>query len=189
MIQSFATHNSFFSKIRWEDRLINDDGSPTKITVDGTDFKTVEFQPFTKDRFSHKFQGPGLRYEVAIAIKTGYIVHTYGPFLPGAWPDVEIAKQRLNRLVLNAQEGYYADNGYRNQDAPVVLKQELQGRRLQKVKRALARHETINRRFKEWGILEQTYRHPEEKHGKIFRAIVTLTQLEIRGGGNVWDIE
>jgi hypothetical protein len=47
----------------------------------------------------------------------------------------------------------------------------------------MARHETINRRFKEFAILGSQYRHEEEKHGEIFHCVAVLVQLDIAFGG------
>ena len=44
---------------------------------------------------------------------------------------------------------------------------------------ALARHETINRRLKRWGVLQQVYRHDIEEHGAYVHAIANLVQLSI----------
>ena len=71
--------------------LIADPNQRCKITVDGTDFRIQEPIPFNPKWYSHKFKGPGLRYEVAICIKTGCIVWVIGPFPAGEWPDRKIA--------------------------------------------------------------------------------------------------
>lgn len=55
-----------------------------------------------------------------------------------------------------------------------------------RMKRIRGRHETINRRFKEWGILGQKYRHCEEMHAYVFRCIAVLVQVDINCGQNVW---
>ncbi len=46
------------------------------------------------------------------------------------------------------------------------------------------RQETVNNRFKNWGILRQRFRHAANLclHGDIFRAIAVLTQLSINNG-------
>ena len=40
-----------------------------------------------------------------------------------------------------------------------------------------SRHETVNRRYKEWGALRQKFRHGLEKHGLVFRAITNIIQM------------
>ena len=86
-------------QIKWENRLINDDGSPCKVSVDGTDFRTVEWKPFNSARKSHKFNGPGLRCELATAIKIGFVVSLNEPFLCGSHPDLRISCQWLHNVL------------------------------------------------------------------------------------------
>jgi hypothetical protein len=43
------------------------------VTVDGTDFRINKPTDFSTKWFSHKFKGPGLRYEVVISIKGGIL--------------------------------------------------------------------------------------------------------------------
>jgi len=47
------------------------------------------------------------------------------------------------------------------------------------ISRALARHETINGRFKEWGILTQVFRCDRDTHYIFFNAIAAVTQIEM----------
>ena len=42
-----------------------------------------------------------------------------------------------------------------------------------------ARHETVNGRFKDWGILSRPYRHIPSSHASVFRAIVVITQISM----------
>ena len=172
-------------KIKWENRLIHDNGSIAKVTVDGTDFETIEYMPFNPGRKSHKFDGPGLRYEVALAIKTGWIVHINGPFLCGAWPDLRIARNKLH-YMLPPGEKYLADVGYMCYSAPSITKQECPAHERDAVNSLLARHETVNTRFKDWGILKNKYTLEEDKHRTVFYAIAVITQIEIVHGRFNW---
>ena len=53
----------------------------------------------------------------------------------------------------------------------------------------MARHETVNRRFKQWKILGgERFRHPEELHGDVFNAIAVITQIEIENGAHIWEV-
>ena len=47
------------------------------------------------------------------------------------------------------------------------------------ISRALACHETINRRMKEFSILRNVYRCDRDKHFFVFSAIAALTQIEM----------
>ena len=44
------------------------------------------------------------------------------------------------------------------------------------------RHETVNKRFKDWGILKNRWEHDLGRHGACMRAVVVLTQLSIECG-------
>ena len=91
---------------------MDDNGSICKVMVDGTDFCTFKQTPFDPIWRSHKFNGPGFRYEIAICIQTGWIVWINGPFLCGI-PDRNISREWLN-YELEDGELYLADGGYRN---------------------------------------------------------------------------
>ena len=90
---------------------MGDIGCNCLVTVDGTDCRINEPSPFSRSWFSHKFKGPGLRYEIGLCIQTGWIVWVNGPYPPGEWPDLRIARDRLVHL-LEPGELYLADSGY-----------------------------------------------------------------------------
>ena len=50
------------------------------------------------------------------------------------------------------------------------------------------RQETINKRFKQFGVLKQIYRHDLRDHGDILRSVVIITQLAIRNGEPLFDV-
>jgi hypothetical protein len=83
------------------------------VSVDGTDYAIREPQPFHKKWFSHKMNGPGVRYEIAICIQTGVRVWTNGPYPCGSWPDLRIARYALVD-AFDPGEYYIADGGYRD---------------------------------------------------------------------------
>ena len=56
------------------------------VTVDDTDFPINEPSPFSSTYFSHKINGPALRYEVAVSVGPANIVWAHGPFKAGT-PD------------------------------------------------------------------------------------------------------
>ena len=178
----------FLLQIVWENRnLGNNNGSRARVTVDGTDFRILEPIPFNVKWFSHKFSGPGLRYEIGISIQTGDIVWVHGPFLCGEWPDLRIAREALV-YALDAGEMYLADGGYLDgnnwSDTPNGLNN------LEQYQKSLARarHETVNARFKMWGALRQQYRHKKESHWAVLNAIANITQLTIRNGEPLFQV-
>jgi hypothetical protein len=63
-------------QIRFENRKIGDVGNDCMLSVDGTDFRVAK--SYEKPLYSYKFKKSGLRYEVALCIKTGDICWTAG---------------------------------------------------------------------------------------------------------------
>jgi len=52
--------------------------------VHGMDFRISEPKPFNSKWYSHKFKGPGVRYNAGVFIQMGWIVWVNGPFLCGS---------------------------------------------------------------------------------------------------------
>ena len=105
--------------------------------------------------FSFKFKGPGLRYEVGVNIISGDIVWVSGPFLPGLWTDSKIFKYGMLKS-LDKEERVEADAGYKAHDplyarTPYSIWNKDKKKELRN--QVQARHETVNQRFKQFGIL------------------------------------
>ena len=54
--------------------------------------------------------------------------------------------------------------------------------------RVRARQETVNKRFKQWGILNQVFRHDLIHHRDVFAAICVITQLAIENGEALFEV-
>jgi hypothetical protein len=177
------------SKIIWENRLKLDKGNDCLITVDGTDFPISQKGPkFSSHKFKMK---SGLRYEVGLCILTGDIVWINGPYECGMWNDITIFRDALisNLLPLErveADDGYIGEHpryvkcpsGFANPTTTEYMQQ-----------RCRNRQETVNKRFKNWGILKQVFRHQEKlvEHADIFRAVAVITQLSINEGERLFE--
>ena len=74
--------------------------------------------------------------------------------------------------------GYKGDLGTLRQPHVFVSKSGRKAKELSRV-----RHETNNRRMKQFCILSSTYRHDVDKHRMIFRAVAVLTQIYFDCGG------
>ncbi len=158
---------------------MKDNGSICLITMAATDFRTCKSYSFSPKWYSHKFKGPGLRYEVGVCIQTGWIVWIHGPIPPGHWPDVNIAHDAIH-YEMDCGEKYLADGGYRDAAAGYSETPTGQNNPDQRMKaRVQARHETVNRLLKNFGILHRTYRHHKSKHGMVFWAVANLVQANI----------
>ena len=51
------------------------------------------------------------------------------------------------------------------------------------------RHETVNKRFKQWGCLKQVFRHQPSYQSNAFRAVAVITQLIIESGEPLFAVD
>lgn len=179
------------TQILWSNRHKYDVwDTKAKITVDGTDFRI--FPPNDGDNrtswYSHKFKGPAVRYEVAVSIHSGDIVWTSGPWRAGCYPDITIfRKGGLKQKLLAANEKAEADLGYRGEPVTISLPDDGQECLFGAKKKARMRHETVNKRFKNWACMAERFRHGVAYHHECFMAIVVLTQFAIENGEPLFD--
>ena len=54
-----------------------------------------EQSPFSPRWYSHKLNGPGLRYEIGISLVTGWIIWVNGPYPAGEFNDLQITRLGL----------------------------------------------------------------------------------------------
>lgn len=154
--------------------------------MDGTDFRIPEPTPFWSGWFSHKFKGPGLRYEVGLNIQNGWICWIKGPFAPGPWSDIKIFRGWLKWKLADG-EMIEADEGYRG-DFRVAIPSYCRSLNDYRMKmNARARHETVNRRLKQFNCLKM-FRHDKSKHVHCFEAVAVITQLAIQNGEPLYHV-
>ena len=161
------------------------------MTVDGTDFAIQEPHPYrtnyNRKFYSHKFKRAGLRYEVAVCIATGDIVWFHGPF-PASFPDLTIFQLRL-QTKLPLFEKVVADKGYRGSTSVITPDDSHDNRHREMMAQARGRHETVNRRFKQWQCLKQLWRHDRHKHHLVFKAVLCVVQLEFDYGHGPFQVQ
>jgi hypothetical protein len=113
-----------------------------------------------------------------------------GPYPAGNYTDIKIFNTVL-RNFLEPGERVEADEGYHGHpdkikcpgnDANPAENRAMQGR-------VRARHEMLNGRLKNWGILSQVFRHHIMMHGDVFRACAVVTQLTIQDGEPLFEVE
>ena len=187
----FISSTHLFLQIKWENRLLQDNGSVCKVSVDGTDFQIPTTEPYDKSWFSHKFRKPGVRYEVGIGIQTGYIVWIHGPFKAG-YTDIQIFRSKIKVKLLKAGERAEADDGYAGEPAACDLPKEmLCGSPAQRKRKAVvrSRHETCNKRFKQFQILKQVFRNDIGRHKDVFTAIAVITQISFTNGNPLFQVD
>lgn len=159
------------------------------MSVDGTDFQVPQFFPWSKSWYGHKFNGPGIRYEVALCIRSGRIVWIHGPFRCGEWNDMKIFRHSLINMLQDG-ERVETDKGYRgaptatrppdlNNPEKIATMRETVGRR----------HETVNRRFKQFRCMKVVWRHSLDFHSASFRAVAVLTQLAFDDGEELFEVD
>jgi hypothetical protein len=163
------------------------------MSVDGTHFRIPQKGAAKKGNLfgSHKYAGKSaLRYELGVDILMGNLVWIQGPYPAGAWPDIKIFTSCLAHF-LEPYERVEADGGYRGHadkvkcpksDVNPVENLKMQGH-------VRARHETLNGRLKNWGILPQVFHHDIRRHGYVFRACAVITQLTIEHGEPLFAVE
>ena len=168
---------------------MDDNGSECLVSIDGADFKIQEPEPFSPIWYSHKHNGPGLRYEVGVCIQTGWIVWLNGPFAPGENNDLKIFRSGLS-MELDDGERVEADKGYRG-ELQIRVPSDFEGRQEWKWMkgRVLARHEAINGKMKEFKILSSVYRGEREKHYLIFKAVAGIIQSEIVNDRAIFEVD
>ena len=178
----------------WRKRHYDSNGSESLVTVDSVDFKIREPSytvgtPEYRIWYSHKFNGPGLRYEIGVCIQNANIVWIAGPFPAGDYPDVEIFQMGMMNY-LDEGETVEADSGYTG-DIPVRTPDDFGGniewRRMKG--KARARHETINGAIKQYAIMNDVYRHSIHKHNSLLKAVCALVQSEIEEGNITFQID
>ena len=94
-----------------ENRYKGDTGNNCLLSVDGADFLI----PFHGEMFySHKYNKSGLRYELAVCIKSGDLCWLNGPFAAGANDDLSIFRSGL-MTELEEFECCKADDRYKGE--------------------------------------------------------------------------
>ena len=86
----------------------------------------------------------------------------------GEWPELRIAKDELI-YFLKPGEKVVVDGSYNRQLFFITPTGVIR-----------ARHETVNRRFKQFNVLANRFRHNIEKHSDCFYAVANVTQISIQ---------
>lgn len=105
------------------------------------------------------------------------MVWVNGGYPCGEYSDLKLAREAYVMFV-EPVEKTFTDKGYRDQNffiLPNLNNKTIHGL-------IMARHETINRRMKQFQALKQVFRHSIDKHPMVFNAVANLTQLMIENG-------
>ena len=149
-------------------------------SVDGTHCQIQEprSRP-NKNWYSHKFEHPGVSYEIGVDLFTSRIVWLNGPFQAGDTDLVIFRKPDGLKSKIPANCKVIADKGYIG-EAKASTKNEFDSDELKEFKRrARDRHESMNGRIKLFAVLTDTFRHPLLKHEQAFEAVCVLVQYTL----------
>lgn len=116
-----------------------------------------------------------MRYEIGLCIKTGIIVWVNGGYPCGDWPDLKVARDLFIQF-LEPGEKALADRGYPDTRYFVLPNNDNSSEH----KLIMSRHETVNKRIKQFNVLNEKFRHDLSFHKKCFYAVVNLTQMIIK---------
>ena len=184
--------------IRLDNRFMNgpnpnSNGIKCYLTVDCTDCPINEPFPFDEEMFSHKFNDPALKYEVAVCIRTGYIVWVNGPFVAST-SDPTIFQNGLNNELAD-DEVVEMDGVYRACEKGRLSSQGTNTAERKQKAAARGRHEVVNGRLKQFSVLANKFRHMKpnkdtmmERHKWCFNAIAVITQLKFENGEKTFDV-
>jgi len=163
----------------WESRLDDVTAGMRSLSVDGTDLRIPEEYPFSTGNFSHKFNGPGARFQICLD-DNGDIASIEGPYRCGYNTERVIFEEEtmpdLEPGEIMEGDGYYR----RNLPNVFVRDNDNEERRVAMLRRA--RHEKLNGMLKRYGCLHNKFVHGFEKLGWCFRAVAVVTQLELNSG-------
>lgn len=172
------------SQVTW------DDGGDTTMpySVDTVHFEINEprFDPSTK-WYSHKSNGPGLSYEIALMVYKQQVVHRKGPE-PAATSDVAIftAPGGLKEKIPEGKKAI-GDRLYKDEKCSIRNDRDPKEVKIFK-RRVRARHENFNGRLKNFKILSTKFRHDIKKHQVVFDAVCVICQYDMENGNPLFDV-
>ena len=164
------------------------------MSSDCTDCPVFEPWPFSKKMFSKKFNGPGVKYDVGVCIKTGHIVWVDGPFV-ASHSESTLFKHGLGKHIFDGEK-VEVDSGPKGDDRLVQphVGKDSKERKQKSVVRG--RQEGVNGRMKVYSVLTTHFHHMKDgrermmkAHGLCFNAVAVITQLKIASGEAIFKDE
>jgi hypothetical protein len=156
--------------------------------VDGIDCRIREPRKIpSTEWYSHKFDGPGLTYELGIAIHQQKLVWIRGPERSGKGDLQNFRAENGLKSKIPGGKKVVADSIYKDPVCAIKNPQDTADVRRFK-RRARARHETFNGRLKNFSVLSEMFRHGHKKHKCVFEAVCVITQYEIENGHPLFDV-
>jgi hypothetical protein len=138
--------------------------------------------------YSSKFNAAGLSYQLGLSIRSPNLIHVAGPF-DASTHDANIFRQSGVLDLMPTGKLGLGDSHYSGMHEVIRTKNPNDCKELATFKsRALARHETFNKRIKDFGCLHQTYRHDLAKHKMLFEACCVVTQYQMDTDSPIFDV-
>lgn len=182
--------------IVWPSHLDDKDTQTLVLSIDGIDCRTWEkkTERYNMDTqtCSHKFNHGALKYEVAMSLLESQCVWISGPH-EGGKHDLTIFREGGLKAKIMKWKKAIVDRGYTSKEEDekftLAIPRNSDSTKLNEYKgRARLRHESFNGRLKHYSILAETYRHNQEHHGAVFRAVAVTVQYEINLGAPLFDV-
>lgn len=123
-----------------------------------------------------------MRYELALNIRTGLIVWVHGGYPCGEYSDLKLAREAFV-LCLDDGERALADKGYKDENFILPTAINTAEHNL-----IMARHETINKRLRQFQILKQEFRNDITKHPMVLHAVANVTQIMLMNGHPLFSV-
>ena len=149
--------------------------------MDSTDVPIQQPSPRSKGWYSHKINGAGHQYELAVGIPTGTIVHINGPYPAGHWPDINIYCCTIKGMLL-PNEYVVVDLGYHSDKTTLTPQDGIEPQVLDIIQRVRHRHEGINGMLKTFRILRNIFHHDLRKHENCFKVVAIMVQVKLLQG-------
>ena len=158
------------------------------MTLDGVDFPIYEARPFDPKWYSHKFKRAGMRYDVGVGINCGKICWHSGGFRCGEMNDLQIARIGICEHIPRG-ERIIADKGYKGERCVFETYPDEGDHPYERSMRVLlARHETVNKRIKDFTGMRALWRHGWRKHNMTFAAVVNVVEIQIENGNPFFNV-
>jgi DDE superfamily endonuclease len=168
---------------------IDDNEAIIFATIDGVYCRIFEQRKDPGSKwYSWKHNGPGLTYELCVDIHRQKLLWIGGP-RPAGTPDIALCKETGVLEKIPAGRKIIGDKGYRGVPDKITTPTGDESNNVKIFKgRARARHETINKRIKSFGIIRQQFRSDIGYHRMAFEAVCVLVQYDIESDHPLFEI-
>ena len=156
------------------------------FSVDGVHCSTMEKRKNpTAKVYSHKFHGPGIAYEVGIAIFEERVLWIKGPFVASTHDATMFRSDDGLHKDMPKQSMGIADSAYRKIPCITTHREGHSSEMRKFINRVRARHESFFKRLKDFNILKLKFRGSydnHEEHRMYFEACCVLVQYDMENG-------